>query len=211
MKVYTTDPFWLFVKLHFDSIKMIFCIDLLFLVCSMWYIGVQLPQNADYFRASVLVFLVIIVFTVLNMRVISVCMGSPEYYRMLPINGKTVMVKAHILLITPFMAALCLILLFLFCASLIINIDMLNIVLKIGQIFTVFCTIRLLTLPTFLLMRKGLLYLCAFYLLIIPIVLLVMAFDELFWSAMPLSLMWDMATFILMLFILELGVVAKCK
>lgn len=211
MKKPSTDPFWLFINLHSDSVKKLYSIDLLFLLCSLWYIGIQIPQTMEYFRTGVLIFFIIIVFTVINMRTISSCIASPQFYRMLPMNGKTVILKTHILLLAPFATVLFLILLCILIMSLFINIDTPDTIIKIGQIFTIFCTIRLLTLPTLLLIRKGILYLSAFYFLIIPLIFIVMVFNEFFWSRLPLPLMWDMATFITILFILELQIITKCK
>jgi hypothetical protein len=95
--------------------------------------------------------------------------------------------------------------------SLVIEIDMMGVIFKTAQIFLIFCILKLLILPTLLIMRKSMLLLGAFYLLQIPLLLVVTICGNSLWNRNPFSLIWSMVIYAFMLLIVEIIVVSKCK
>ena len=206
--VFKNTPFRQFVFLHADLLKKLYLTDLLFVPCALAYLFLPMPEIIEPFRVGVLVLLTVLFFVTLNMRLVAQHTGGTGFYRLLPLHGMATALRVHGIVLLPFVL---LIVFTVIVRSLFTEVDMAETGKKAGLIVAVFCTIKCMCLPTFLLLRRSILLSGAFCLTLLPLLFAVSLFDELLWSAVPLTFFWDVATYLVLLFGLEMWVVTRCN
>jgi hypothetical protein len=211
MNLSSSSSFELFVRMHKNLIKQILIVDILFFSFTSWYLFVPFTTGIYPFRTIVLLFLFILFFIGLHVRLASTNIGSTTFYRLLPIHSYSFSFRSHILIVFPFAAALLLILLLSSATSSITGMITIQTIERSFQIAAVFCTIKFLTLPTLLIIKKSIILLPFVYSLIIPIALIISAGNECIWGNFPLPEVWDMCIYVLLLFILETIIIKKVK
>lgn len=200
------NSFRLFIKMHSQLVKTFYLLDTLLLFCTSWYLFTPVSTGIYPFRTIVLLFLFFLVFIGLHIRVMASQTGSPGFYRLLPVNRFSMYCKSHILVTLPFVIVLFLIALQPFSSA-----DQSQRILKAFQIFAVFSTIKFLTLPALLLLRRSLFLLPLLFFLIIPIALFISAGNECFWGSFPLPGAWDMGIYSLLLLGLETVIIKTIR
>ncbi|MBN1604853.1 MAG: hypothetical protein JW915_24820 [Chitinispirillaceae bacterium] len=187
-----------FIKMHIDLIKSFYLIDMLLLICTVWYLFTPVTVGIYPFRTIVLLFLLFLGFIGLHVRVLASQIGSIGFYRLLPVHRFGTYFKSHMLAILPFMVVL-----FSIAVFPVSNTATEQKLLKAFHILAVFCTIKLLALPALLLLRRSLFLLPLLFLLIIPIAIFISAGNECIWGSLPFPDVWDMMIYSLLLFGLE--------
>lgn len=202
-------PFRVFLTMHKVLIKRLYALDILLFFCTSWYLFVPASGNIYPFRTIVLLFLFFLFFIGVHTHFAAAHSGSIGYYRLLPSPRFLFFLKSHLVVMVPFITVLSLIALIgtLFTRN--ISID--QTVVRAARIAAVFCTIKLLTLPTLFALKRSLFLLPILYSLIIPIALAISAGNECIWGILPLSGAWDMVVYSLLLLCLETVIIKNVK
>lgn len=209
MSQHNLTSFRQFFKMHKHLIKSLYFLDTMLLICTSWYLFVPVSTGIYPFRTIILLFLFFLCFVGLHIRVLGSRIGSIGFYRLLPVRRFITYCESHFVTLLPFSVALFTITTL--SIALFPNTAADEKVLKTFQIFAVFCTIKLLTLPALLLIRRCLFLLPCLFFMIIPIALVISAGNECIWGSSPLSGAWDMGIYSLLLFGLETIIVKTVK
>lgn len=201
-----------FVSLHSSLLYRFYLIDLLYLFLSIWFIIFDIHID-DPTRYITFLVLFCLFFTVLHIKEIVKNIAGVNFYRLLPTKGLFYIVISHGVVILPFTVVL----LFLGVTIVLIrnsvaflpHILLDDFLLRIGGILLVFCSLKLVSLPTMLLSKRHPAVLFAFYLTLMPLTILVLMFDEFFWQKLPLHELWGIGQFIISLTLLELFILGR--
>ncbi len=205
------DSFTLFLTIHKDLIKRFYALDTSLLLCTSWYLFTPVSNNIYPFRTIVLLFLFFLFFIGLHVHFISTHTGSIGYYRLLPISQISFFLKTHFIVIFPFITVLTLIGMLSTGLPLFRNISVDQTIVRAARIAAVFCTIKLLTLPTLFALKRSIFLLPILYSSIIPIALMISTGNECIWGSLPLSGAIDMGTYSLLLLGLETVIIKNVK
>jgi hypothetical protein len=145
------------------------------------------------------------------MRLISLHMGSTGFYRLLPLHGVRMALKIHGVVMLPILVFTILGAALIFTLSQFIDIDSVESGRRVGLVVGAFFTVKCMALPTLLILRKSILALGAFYVLIIPLLLVVSIFNEFIFSSMPFTFYLNIAFYMILLFSLEMWVAVHCR
>lgn len=207
--------FSLFVNLHRSLLVNAFVLDAAFLALGTGYILFPSTELTYSISNGIYLFIAVIIFVGLEVRLLRNHTGGIAFYRQLPISGVWYMPAAKAVTIVPFATFLTAEVIVLSMAGFFLpsaNIPSFNAVLtRSFHVLALFVAMKSYAVPTMLLLKKNALFLGLFYLSQIALVLCVMVLHEFFLCRLRFAQVWDLCMFLFLQTVMELWTVRNAK
>jgi len=207
--------FSLFVNLHRSLLVKTLVLDAAFLALGTGYILFPSTERTYSISNGIYLFITVIIFVGLEVRLLRNHAGGITFYRQLPISGAWYLLASKAVTIVPFAVLLATEVNVLSMADFFLpsaNVPPFNAVLiRSFHVLALFVAMKSYAVPAMLLAKKNALFLGLFYLSQVVLVFCVMVLHEFFLGRLRFAQVWDLIMFLVLQTTMELWTVRNAK